>query len=213
MHERGMPVGRWCLVLAVVSCTSVPAYSITAQQRPDSVWASRDSSARRLARIVLSARRAPGSVVEAPRHVAGVFNTTGAKGEVVAVAGSSTNLSETVGRQLFAEVPGVFADDMDGSGNQLNVAARGLDAHRSWEYNVRRNGVVTNSDVYGYPDSHFSAPMVAIERVELVRGTAALQYGSQFGGLINFVVRTPHTTRAVTFELRSSAGSYGLRRT
>ena len=213
MREVGRPVGRWCLVLAVVSCTSVPAHSITAQQRPDSVRAGRDSSARRLARIVVSARRAPGSVVEAPRYVAGVFNTTGAKGEVVAVAGSSTNLSEKVGRQLFAEVPGVFVYDMDGSGNQLNVAARGLDAHRSWEFNVRQNGVVTNSDVYGYPASHYSAPMEAIERVELVRGTAALQYGSQFGGLINYVVRTPDTTRAVTFESRSSAGSYGLRST
>ena len=78
---------------------------------------------------------------------------------------------------------------------------------------MRRNGVVTNSDVYGYPDSHFIAPMVAIERVELVRGTAALQYGSQFGGLIKYVVRTRDTTRAVTFELRSSAGSYRLRST
>ncbi len=136
--------------------------------------------------------------------------TTGAKSEVVNVGGSTTNVAEKVGRQLFAEVPGVFVYDMDGSGNQLNISARGLDAHRSWEFSVRQNGVVTNSDVYGYPASHYSAPIEAVDRVELVRGTAALQYGSQFGGVINFVMRTPDTTRAATFESHSSAGSNGL---
>ncbi len=139
--------------------------------------------------------------------------TTGAKSEVVSVSGSTTNVAEKVGRQLFAEVPGVFVYDMDGSGNQVNISARGLDAHRSWEFNVRQNGVSTNSDTYGYPASHYSAPMEAIERVELVRGTAALQYGAQFGGVINYVVRTPDTTRAASVESRSSAGGFGLRST
>ncbi len=186
---------------------------LRAQQRPDSARLRRDSVGRRLAGVVVRARRTPGSVTDAPRYVAGMFSTTGAKREVVAIAGSAANVAEKVGRQLFAEVPGVFVYDMDGSGNQLNISTRGLDAHRSWEFNVRQNGVVTNSDVYGYPASHYSAPMEAIERVEIVRGTAALQYGSQFGGLINYVVRSPDTTRAATVESRSSAGSFGLRST
>ena len=44
------------------------------------------------------------------------------------------------GRQLFAKIPGVFVYDMDSSGNQLNISTRGLDAHRSWEFNIRQNG-------------------------------------------------------------------------
>ncbi|MCC7052176.1 MAG: TonB-dependent receptor [Gemmatimonadaceae bacterium] len=171
---------------------------------------SRDSIARRLAGVVVTAPRQAGSVTGASRIVMNGLLTTGAKSEVVAVRGTNANTAEKVGRQLFAEVPGVFVYDMDGAGNQLNISTRGLDAHRSWEFNVRQNGVVTTSDTYGYPASHYSAPMEAIERVELVRGTAALQYGAQFGGVLNYVVRTPDTTRAALFDSRSSAGSHGL---
>ncbi len=52
--------------------------------------------------------------------------------------------------------------------------------------------------------------MEAVERVELIRGTASLQYGSQFGGLLNYVIRSPDTTRAIDFESYTTAGTYGL---
>ncbi|MBC7841724.1 MAG: TonB-dependent receptor [Gemmatimonadaceae bacterium] len=204
MRRFGVSGARVRLLLA---CVLMLPVMCGAQERADSTR--RDSVARPLPGVVVTARRTPGAVSGAPRIVAGMI-TTGAKSEVVAVSGSTTNIAEKVGRQLFAEVPGVFVYDMDGSGNQVNISARGLDAHRSWEFSVRQNGVVTNSDVYGYPASHYSAPMEAIERVELVRGTAALQYGSQFGGVINYVVRTPDTTRAIAFDSRSSAGGFGL---
>jgi Fe(3+) dicitrate transport protein len=129
---------------------------------------------------------------------------------VVQINGLAANLSEKSARQIFAEVPGIFVYDMDGSGNQVNVSARGLDSHRSWEFNVRQNGVPTLSDEYGYPASHYSAPMEAVERVELIRGTAALQYGSQFGGLLNYVIKSPDTTHAARGESQSSSGSFGL---
>ncbi|WP_439555635.1 TonB-dependent receptor family protein, partial [Dyadobacter sp.] len=109
-----------------------------------------------------------------------------------------------------AKIPGVFVYDMDGSGNQVNISTRGLDPHRSWEYNIRQNGVITNSDMYGYPASHYSPAMESIQRVELVRGTASLQFGAQFGGMINYVTKGPDTTRAFGFETINSAGSFGL---
>lgn len=49
--------------------------------------------------------------------------------------------------------------------------------HRSWEFNIRQNGVIINSDMYGYPASHYSAPMESFEKIELIRGTGSLQYG------------------------------------
>lgn len=183
--------------------------SLFGQTRIDSV-APRDSTRRNLPAVVVTAVRPAGAVSPAPRIVMAGLLTTGAKSEVVSVRGTTTNAAEKVGRQLFAEVPGVFVYDMDGSGNQLNISARGLDAHRSWEFNVRQDGVLTTSDTYGYPASHYSAPMEAVERVELVRGTAALQYGAQFGGVLNYVIRTPDTMRVASVESRSSAGSYGL---
>ena len=134
----------------------------------------------------------------------------GKKSEVIQLGGVNGNITEKTGRQIFAKIPGVFVYDMDGSGNQINISTRGLDPHRSWEYNIRQNGVITNSDMYGYPASHYSPAMESIERIELVRGTSSLQYGAQFGGMINYVTKGPDTTKAFSFESINSVGSFGL---
>ena len=135
---------------------------------------------------------------------------SGKKNEVINVQGLDANLTERVPRQIFAKIPGVFVYDMDGSGNQINISTRGLDPHRGWEFNIRTNHVITNSDMYGYPASHFSVPMEAVERVELVRGTGALQYGAQFGGMLNYVLRKPDSTRTLGLETVNAVGSYGV---
>ncbi len=136
--------------------------------------------------------------------------TIGKKSEVISLAGTNANISIKTGRQLFSKVPGVFVYDMDGSGNQINIATRGLDAHRSWEFNLRQNGVLINSDMYGYPASHYSAPMESYEKIEIIRGTGSLQYGAQFGGMINYVTKKPDTANSFSFESINTAGSYGL---
>ncbi|MEA5406050.1 TonB-dependent receptor [Arcicella sp. DC2W] len=135
---------------------------------------------------------------------------SGKKYEVIAVSNLNANISEKTGRQIFAKVAGAFVYDMDGSGNQMNISTRGLDPHRSWEYNVRQNGIMTNSDIYGYPASHYSPPMESIQKIEIVRGTASLQYGAQFGGMINYVTKKADSTKKISFESISSMGSYGL---
>jgi len=135
---------------------------------------------------------------------------SGKKNEVINIQGLNANIAEKTGRQIFAKVPGVFVYDMDGSGNQMNVSTRGLDAHRGWEFNIRRNGAITNSDMYGYPASHYSIPMEAVDRIELVRGTGSLQYGAQFGGMLNYATKKPDSTRILSIENITSAGSYGL---
>ena len=142
--------------------------------------------------------------------VQGTYLFAGRKSEVIALSERDAAVTEKYGRQLFAKVPGVFVYDMDGTGNQLNISTRGLDPHRGWEFNIRKDGIVTNSDMYGYPASHYNVPMEAIERIELVRGTASLQYGAQFGGMLNFVSKQADTTRRFAFENISTVGSFGL---
>ncbi len=141
---------------------------------------------------------------------AGGFIHSGKKSEVITLSSTNANIAIKTGRQLFAKVPGVFVYDMDGSGNQINIATRGLNPHRSWEFNIRQNGVIINSDMYGYPASHYSAPMESFERIELVRGTGSLQYGAQFGGMVNYVTKKPDSTKAFSFESVNTVGSFGL---
>jgi Fe(3+) dicitrate transport protein len=162
--------------------------------------------------VTVRATPPAGSVRAAP-EVNGAWVLAGVKSEVLQVRGMDANLTEKTGRQLFAKIPGVFVYDMDGSGNQINISTRGLDAHRSWELNARQDGVVINSDLFGYPASHYSPPMESIERVELVRGTAALQYGSQFGGMVNYITKSGDTTRAMSVESNNTLGAFGLRST
>jgi Fe(3+) dicitrate transport protein len=76
--------------------------------------------------------------------------------------------------------------------------------------NVRHNDVMTNSDIYGYPASHFNAPTESIERIEMTRGSAALQYGAQFGCMVNYVTKQADSAKKIQVESQQSAGSYGL---
>jgi len=143
-------------------------------------------------------------------QVQGTYLWSGKKNEVINLENVDANVAEKTPRQIFAKVPGVFVYDMDGTGNQTNISTRGLDPHRGWEFNIRTDGIITNSDVYGYPASHFSLPFEAVGRIELVRGTGALQYGAQFGGMLNYSLKQPDTTKAVGFETVNSIGSFGL---
>ncbi len=160
--------------------------------------------------ITVKGYRFPIEEVRQLESVQSGFITAGKKHEVIMVQDLPANLAEKTGRQIFAKVPGAFVYDMDGSGNQVNISTRGLDPHRSWEYNVRQNGVMTNSDIYAYPASHYSPPMEAIQRIEVIRGTAALQYGAQFGGMVNYNIKRGDTSRVVGFESLNTIGSYGL---
>lgn len=148
--------------------------------------------------------------IERLPHVHGTYLMAGKKNEVIQLSGVNANIAERNPRQLFAKIPGVFVYDMDGSGNQINVSTRGLDPHRSWEFNLRYNGVIGNTDMYGYPASHYNPAAESFERVEIVRGTGSLQYGAQFGGMINYVSKQADTTKRFSFESINSAGSYGL---
>ena len=140
----------------------------------------------------------------------GTYIFSGKKTEVINLANIAADITNKTGRQVFAKIPGVFVYDMDGSGNQVNIAARGLDPHRGWEFNMRKDGVITNSDMYGYPASHYSMPLESIERIELVRGTGSLQYGAQFGGMINYISKQGDTSKPFGFESINTIGSFNL---
>ena len=142
--------------------------------------------------------------------VSGTYMFSGKKSEVIELAQLPADITNKTGRQIFSKIPGVFVYDMDGSGNQINIAARGLDPHRGWEFNTRKDGIIANSDMYGYPANHYSMPMESISRVELVRGTGSLQYGAQFGGMLNYVTKQGDTSRAFSFESINTAGSFNL---
>ncbi|HMX39588.1 MAG TPA: TonB-dependent receptor, partial [Saprospiraceae bacterium] len=134
----------------------------------------------------------------------------GKKMEVLRLGSLDANLATNSARQVFGKVPGTHVWENDGSGIQVNVATRGLSPNRSWEYNVRQNGHDVSADVFGYPEAYYNPPLEAVERIEVIRGAAALQYGPQFGGLLQYRLQGAPDDRKIALETQQTLGSYGL---
>ncbi|HZY79379.1 MAG TPA: TonB-dependent receptor [Cyclobacteriaceae bacterium] len=140
----------------------------------------------------------------------GVNLYAGKKTNSIDLGDGSANLPQNVGRTIFSKIPGVHIWDMDGAGTQMNISTRGTDAHRSIEMNMRQNGYNTNSDMFGYPENHYTVPMQGVKQVQLVRGSAALQFGSQFGGMMNYVMKDGEGSKPFFIESEQTVGSYNF---
>lgn len=132
------------------------------------------------------------------------------RNDVIQMDRQNSNTAQVVARQIFAKVPGVVIWDFDGSGNQLSVATRGLNPHRSIEMNMRQNGYNINSDLFGYPEAHYSPAMEGVKKIEVIRGSASLQYGPQFGGLLNFIMREGDADKKLVYQTQQTFGSDAL---
>ena len=138
------------------------------------------------------------------------YLTTGKKTQVITPGAGGEDMSGCNARQLFSRVPGMMVWENDGSGLQMGAATRGLSPNRSWEFNVRQNGSEIAPDIFGYPESYYTPPMEAIHRIELIKGAASLQFGPQFGGLMNYVIKDGSGSERIFYEGRQTGGSFGL---
>jgi len=138
--------------------------------------------------------------------VEGVNIFSGKKTNLIELNDGGANLPQNIGRQVFSKIPGVHLWDMDGAGTQMNISTRGTDAHRSIEMNMRQNGYNTNSDMFGYPENHYTVPMQGVKQIQLVRGSAALQFGSQFGGMMNYVMKDGEGSKPIFVESQQTFG-------
>jgi len=114
-------------------------------------------------------------------------------------------------RQILAKVPGIQIWESDGSGIQIGIANRGLSPNRSWEFNIRQNGADISADPFGYPEAYYNPQMQAVQRIQIIRGAGALQYGPQFGGMINYIMKDGSNFRKpLQLECNQTVGSFGL---
>jgi Fe(3+) dicitrate transport protein len=141
-------------------------------------------------------------------EIVGTNIYSGKKNEVLLLDSMNADLAQNKARDVFARVPGITSWELDGSGTQTSVGARGLNPHRSWEFNVNQNGYNVNNDLYGYPEAMYNPPLEAVQEIQIVRGSAALQYGPQFGGMLNYVIRKPDPTKVLQFETQQTFASF-----
>ncbi|OGX86054.1 TonB-dependent receptor domain-containing protein [Hymenobacter glacialis] len=144
------------------------------------------------------------------REVEGMAIFAAKKSEVIVPENLVANLATNNARQVYARVPGLNIWENDGGGLQLSIGGRGLDPNRTSNFNVRQNNYDISADALGYPESYYTPPTEAVKRIQLVRGAASLQYGTQFGGLLNFEMRAPDPDNKAAITSRQTVGSFGF---
>lgn len=134
----------------------------------------------------------------------------GKKTEVVLVSQSTANLATNNARQIFNQIAGLNIYENDDAGLQLNIGGRGLDPNRTANFNTRQNGYDISADVLGYPESYYTPAAEGLDEIQIIRGAASLQYGTQFGGLVNFVTKKPNPNKELELITRNTVGSNNL---
>lgn len=134
--------------------------------------------------------------------------TASKKSQILRPLESGLNKGQNTSRHLFSEVPGLNIQENNDLGMQLNIGGRGLDPNRSSNFNIRQNGYDISADVLGYPESYYTPPAQSVETIRIIRGSASLQYGTQFGGLIDFRLVGP-SQKPLAYSGNNTWGSFG----
>lgn len=144
------------------------------------------------------------------RAVEGTAIYAGKKTEVILLDQLTANTAANNARQIYAQIAGLNIFEANDGGLQLNIGGRGLDPNRTANFNTRQNGYDISADVLGYPESYYSPPAEALSEIQVIRGAASLQYGTQFGGLVNFKLKKPNQNRKIEWISRQTIGSNSL---
>lgn len=160
--------------------------------------------------VVVTDTEERGYAIKQLRAVEGTAIYAGKKTEAVLLDQLTANLAANNARQIYGQVTGLNIYETDDAGLQLNIGGRGLDPNRSASFNTRQNGYDISADVLGYPESYYTPPAEALQEIRVVRGAASLQYGTQFGGLVDFVFHQPVRDKKVALVSRQTVGNFGL---
>src|ERR1700761_3850280 len=143
------------------------------------------------------------------KDVDGAAIYAGKKSEGIVLKDVTANTATNNARQLYSKVAGLNIYENDGgAGIQLAIGGRGLDPNRVSNFNTRQNGYDISADALGYPESYYTPPTEALERIEIVRGAASLQYGTQFGGMVNFKLKKGPADKKAELIVRQTRGSW-----
>ena len=162
-----------------------------------------------LSEVIIKGQKIKEFQLKRLKDVEGTSIYAGKKTEVILVDQSMANLASNNARQIYNQISGLNIYQNDDAGLQLHIGGRGLDPNRTSNFNTRQNGYDISADVLGYPESYYTPPAESLRQIQIIRGAASLQYGTQFGGLINFIIKEP-TNKKFEIVSRNSVGSNKL---
>jgi Fe(3+) dicitrate transport protein len=108
-------------------------------------------------------------------------------------------------RQALAQTPGLVLSEE--TSPLISIGYRGLEPHRAQFTQVLKDGMPIHADQFGYPEAYYTPPLDTVDRIEFTRGGAALMYGPQPGGALNYVTHRPQRDRAISGSTLHTFGS------
>ncbi|HTB07802.1 MAG TPA: TonB-dependent receptor [Bacteroidia bacterium] len=136
---------------------------------------------------------------------------SGLKTEVLTLDSLDADKAQDNFRETLGRLPGSNYSETEGGGFPSNgIAFRGLIPTQSVDLQTRQNGYNISADVYGYPESYYLPPLVAVDEIQVVTGEASLQYGPQFGGVINYKINDGPLDKPLEIGVEETYGSYNF---
>lgn len=193
-------------IFAFIFC-SVTSDLLIAQ---DSTATQKKQDSKKLKEVIIEADKDNDFGITRLKQVEGTSIYAGKKSEVIVLSGVNGNTAANNSRQIYSKVAGLNIWESDGAGIQLGIGGRGLNPNRVTNFNTRQNGYDISADALGYPESYYTPPADGLEQIEVVRGAASLQYGTQFGGFLNFKFKQSPTDKSIELTARQTIGSFGF---
>jgi Fe(3+) dicitrate transport protein len=109
-------------------------------------------------------------------------------------------------REALATTPGLLVSEEPNS-PVINFGYRGLDSQRAETMQVLKDGISIKNEQFGFPETHYTPVLDAVERIEFIRAGAALQFGPQPGGALNFIMKMPRHDAQFHFTTKNLYGS------
>lgn len=135
---------------------------------------------------------------------------SGMKNEVLYIDSLDANKAINNTRQIIGRIPGVNITENEMGGFTANgIGFRGLNPYQSIETNTRQNGYNISADLYGYNEAYYLPPMEAVKNITILRDGAALAFGPQLGGMVNYELKDG-SDKPISVTSSQTGGSFGL---
>ena len=203
-----IPKGEYLLTIFSENHTTKNISIILTQDRLDTIYL--DKLEIQLSTVEIRERREELFAIKRLQDVEGTSIYAGKKTEVVVLDLVIGNLAANNSRQVYAQIPGLNIYEGSDGGLQLAIGGRGLDPSRTANFNTRQNGYDISADVLGYPENYYTPPSEALSQIQILRGASSLQYGTQFGGLINFQLKEIPSFKKLEVQSNQTVGSFGF---
>ena len=113
-------------------------------------------------------------------------------------------------QEMLEQIPGINGYADDGIGNsRISIGVRGLNPRRSSRVLILEDGVPIQPALYVYPNMYYNPPAERVDRLEVIKGSGAINFGPQtMGGVINYFTRRPRNDFGGAFKI--TAGENGF---